>query len=93
MLRPPGPRFSLIQHFFFCGRHLLQLLRGPLFLMREFHIFLMYLRQLATQLQIEGTPAFFVGDTVVPGADMEALKTAIAQVKAGDLKKPPAKPA
>jgi protein-disulfide isomerase len=37
---------------------------------------------LAQALRIEGTPAFIVGDTLVPGADIEALKAAIAKAKA-----------
>lgn len=40
-----------------------------------------YLRDvhgIAGGLGIEGTPAFIVGDTLIPGADPEALKTAIA---------------
>jgi protein-disulfide isomerase len=44
-------------------------------------------RLLAQQLKIEGTPAFIVGDTMVPGADMTALRAAIAQAKAANLKK------
>ncbi len=40
-------------------------------------------RALAEQLKIDGTPTFIVGDTMVPGADMSALRTAIAQLKAG----------
>lgn len=42
---------------------------------------------LATALAIEGTPAFIVGDQLIPGADMNALKLAIAQAKAASLKK------
>lgn len=38
--------------------------------------------ELATALRIEGTPAFVVGDRIIPGADMEALKLAIAQARA-----------
>ena len=40
-----------------------------------------YLRDvhgIANQLGIDGTPAFIVGDTLIPGADPEALKAAIA---------------
>lgn len=33
---------------------------------------------IATGLGIDGTPAFIVGDTLIPGADPEALKAAIA---------------
>lgn len=43
-------------------------------------------RALATALKIEGTPAFVVGDTLVPGADLEALRTAIKIAKDGGLK-------
>jgi len=44
-------------------------------------------RTLATALRIEGTPAFVIGDTLVPGADLAAVKAAIAEAKAGDMKK------
>ncbi|HEY8574453.1 DsbA family protein [Phenylobacterium sp.] len=47
-------------------------------------------RQLASALQIEGTPAFVVGETLIPGADLNALRAAITVAKAGDLKRPPA---
>ena len=33
---------------------------------------------IASGLGIEGTPAFIIGDTLIPGADPEALKAAIA---------------
>jgi protein-disulfide isomerase len=42
---------------------------------------------LATALHIEGTPTFVIGDTLVPGADLTAVRAAIAQAKAKDLKK------
>jgi protein-disulfide isomerase len=42
---------------------------------------------LAEALAIEGTPAFFVGDTMIPGADMHALKLAIDQARVGKAKK------
>lgn len=42
---------------------------------------------LARSLAIEGTPAFIVGDTIIPGADMQALKLAIAKTQAAALKK------
>ena len=42
---------------------------------------------LATELKIDGTPAFIVGDTMIPGADIPALKTAITIAKDGGLKK------
>ncbi|HEV2532852.1 DsbA family protein [Phenylobacterium sp.] len=44
-------------------------------------------RALATSLRIEGTPAFVVGDTLIPGADIPALKAAISVAKDGGLKK------
>jgi protein-disulfide isomerase len=37
---------------------------------------------LASELKIDGTPAFIVGDTMVPGADMTALKAAIERARA-----------
>jgi len=43
-------------------------------------------RALATALKIEGTPAFVVGDTLIPGADLAALRTAIKIAKDGGLK-------
>jgi protein-disulfide isomerase len=43
---------------------------------------------LAQALGIQGTPAFVVGDIMIPGADVNALKAAILQAKAGDLKRP-----
>lgn len=45
-------------------------------------------RQLAQNLRIEGTPAFIVGDRLIPGADFEALKTAIEDARRGPLKRP-----
>jgi protein-disulfide isomerase len=42
---------------------------------------------LAQSLAIEGTPAFIVGDQLIPGADMNALKLAIGKAKAAGLKK------
>jgi protein-disulfide isomerase len=39
---------------------------------------------LAEALKIDGTPAFIVGRTIVPGADMAALRAAIASAKAAD---------
>jgi protein-disulfide isomerase len=44
-------------------------------------------RALAQSLRIEGTPAFIVGDTLIPGADLAALRTAITVAKDGGLKK------
>ena len=43
-------------------------------------------RALATALHIDGTPAFIVGDTMIAGADLGALRAAIAVAKAGELK-------
>jgi protein-disulfide isomerase len=45
-------------------------------------------RLLAEALQIEGTPAFVVGNRVIPGADMEALKAAISEARVGKAPKP-----
>lgn len=39
---------------------------------------------LAEALKIDGTPAFIVGDTMIPGADMGALRNAIAAARAGN---------
>ncbi|HSV01984.1 MAG TPA: DsbA family protein, partial [Phenylobacterium sp.] len=44
-------------------------------------------RALASNLKIEGTPAFVVGDTLIPGADMPALRAAITVAKDGGLRK------
>jgi protein-disulfide isomerase len=43
---------------------------------------------LATKLGIEGTPAFIVGERMIPGADLQALRAAIAEAKTGELRKP-----
>lgn len=43
--------------------------------------------ELAAALKIEGTPAFVVGDRLISGADMPALKQAIAEARAGTIKK------
>jgi protein-disulfide isomerase len=37
---------------------------------------------LARAIGLEGTPAFIVGDTLIPGADVKALRAAIARAKA-----------
>ncbi|HZZ69819.1 MAG TPA: DsbA family protein, partial [Phenylobacterium sp.] len=37
---------------------------------------------LAEALKIDGTPAFIVGDTMIPGADLPALRAAIAAQRA-----------
>jgi protein-disulfide isomerase len=49
-------------------------------------------RLLAQALGLEGTPAFIVGDYLIPGADMNAVRAALARVRAGGLKKPPSAP-
>jgi protein-disulfide isomerase len=41
---------------------------------------------LAKTLALQGTPAFIVGDTLIPGADMNALKLAIEQTRASRAK-------
>ncbi len=41
---------------------------------------------LAKTLALSGTPAFIVGDTLVPGADINALKLAIEQTRAAGAK-------
>lgn len=41
---------------------------------------------LAKTLALSGTPAFIVGDTLVPGADINALKLAIDQARASKAK-------
>ena len=38
-------------------------------------------RRLAIGLGIEGTPAFIIGDTIVPGEDMNAVRAAIAAAR------------
>lgn len=43
-------------------------------------------RALAHALNIEGTPAFLIGDVMVPGADMDAVRVALAQLKAQNIK-------
>ena len=40
-------------------------------------------RALAETLKIDGTPAFIVGDSLIPGADIAALKSAIAKTRGG----------
>ena len=39
-------------------------------------------RKLADKLSIDGTPTFIIGDTIVPGEDMDAVKDAIAKARA-----------
>ncbi|MFN9927306.1 MAG: DsbA family protein [Phenylobacterium sp.] len=49
-------------------------------------------RLLAQALGLEGTPAFIVGDYLIPGADMNAVRSALARGRAGGLTKPPSAP-
>jgi protein-disulfide isomerase len=44
------------------------------------------IRELAVALKIQGTPVFIVGDVMIPGADMDALRAAITQAKAADIR-------
>ena len=44
---------------------------------------------LARELKIEGTPAFVVGDQVIHGADIEALRAAVAAQRSAGLKRLP----
>jgi protein-disulfide isomerase len=46
------------------------------------------IRVLARNLGLEGTPAFIVGDYLIPGADIGAVKAALERVKAGAMKRP-----
>ena len=41
-------------------------------------------RDLAKRLGLQGTPAFVVGDYLIPGADIGAVRAALARVKAGE---------
>lgn len=43
---------------------------------------------LARALGIDGTPAFVVGDQIIHGADLNALKAAIETARAGPMKRP-----
>jgi protein-disulfide isomerase len=49
-------------------------------------------RMLAGALGLQGTPAFIVGDYVIPGADINAVRAALAKVKAGEMKRPSGSP-
>lgn len=44
-------------------------------------------QSLAQALHIEGTPAFIIGDKMIPGADMNALKLAIEEARLAASKK------
>jgi len=50
------------------------------------------IRLLAGALGLQGTPAFVVGDYVIPGADIGAVRAALARVKAGEMKRPTGSP-
>ncbi len=50
-------------------------------------------RLLAGALGLQGTPAFVVGDYVIPGADMDAVRAALARTRAAAMKPPPGTPA
>ncbi len=39
--------------------------------------------KLAQTLNIEGTPTFIIGDTVIPGEDMEGVQAAIDKARGG----------
>jgi len=41
-------------------------------------------RDLAKRLGLQGTPAFVVGDYLIPGADIAAVRAALARVKGGE---------
>ena len=43
---------------------------------------------LAASLGIEGTPAFIIGDELIPGADMDGLKAAVAGIRGDKTKRP-----
>ncbi|WP_293676657.1 DsbA family protein [uncultured Phenylobacterium sp.] len=47
-------------------------------------------RELAKALGLQGTPAFVVGDYLIPGADMAAVRAALAKVKAAGPRPLPA---
>ncbi|MDZ4370469.1 MAG: DsbA family protein [Phenylobacterium sp.] len=49
-------------------------------------------RLLAGALGLQGTPAFVIGDYVIPGADMNAVRAALARVRSGAMKSPPTAP-
>lgn len=50
------------------------------------------IRLLAGALGLQGTPAFVIGDYVIPGADIGAVRAALAKVKAGEMKRPSGSP-
>ena len=50
------------------------------------------IRLLASALGLQGTPAFVVGDYLIPGADIGAVRAALAKVKAAEMKRPSGSP-
>ncbi|TAJ70345.1 MAG: DsbA family protein [Phenylobacterium sp.] len=50
------------------------------------------IRLLAGALGLQGTPAFVVGDYVIPGADIGSVRAALAKVKAAAMKRPSGSP-
>ena len=42
--------------------------------------------RLASALNIDGTPTFIIGDTIIPGEDMDSVRAAIASAKAAEGK-------
>jgi protein-disulfide isomerase len=46
------------------------------------------IRTLAGNLGLQGTPAFVIGDYLIPGADIGAVRAALAKVKAEAMKRP-----
>ncbi|MBL8771270.1 MAG: DsbA family protein [Phenylobacterium sp.] len=47
-------------------------------------------RALAGGLGLTGTPAFIIGDYVIPGADMDSVRAALARIRNEGMKRPPA---
>jgi len=45
-------------------------------------------RLLASGIGLTGTPAFIVGDYVIPGADIDSVRAALARVKSQAMKRP-----
>jgi protein-disulfide isomerase len=43
-------------------------------------------RTLAEALGLEGTPAFIIGNRIIPGADIDAVRAAIAEARGAELK-------
>ncbi len=43
------------------------------------------MHRLAAALNIDGTPTFIIGDTVIPGEDMNSLRAAIAGAKTAGM--------